>query len=69
MPREITGIRDCLSRLDERFPNKEQLSKTDIFKFFGISRNTLRKYYPELWKNRFTSKSELARLMVTKPMN
>ena len=63
MAREITGARDCLMRLNEVFPNKEQLSKKEIYTFFGVSRNTLKKYYPELWKSQYTLKTDLAKIM------
>lgn len=69
MPREITGARDCLNRLNEYFPNKEQLTKRDIHTFFGMSYNTLRKYYPELWVSRFTLKTDLAKIMAKKSIS
>ena len=63
MAREITGARDCLMVLNEHFPNKELLTKRDIYTFLGISRNTLFKYYPELWNSQYVLKTELAKLL------
>ncbi len=63
MAREITGARDAMQRLNEEFPEKEQLSKKDIYTFFGISRNTLKKHFPELWKSQYTQKTDLAKIM------
>lgn len=66
MAREITGVRDYLQRLNEEFPDKEQLSKKDIYTFFGMSRNTLKKHFPELWKSQYTPKTDLAKIMARK---
>ena len=66
MPREITGTRDCLAQINEHFPNKELLTKKDIFSYLGISRNTLFKYFPELWESEYTLKTDLAKLIAKK---
>lgn len=63
MAREVTGAREVLATLNEHFPDKELLTKKDIFSFLGISRNTLKKHYPELWKQPFTNKTDLAKLI------
>ena len=63
MAREITGARDYLAQINEKFPDKEQLSKRDIHTFLGISRNTLKKHYPELWHSAYTYKLDLAKLL------
>lgn len=63
MAREVTGAREQLAVLNERFPDKEMLTKKDIYIFLGISRNTLRKHYPELWDRPFTNKSDLAKIL------
>ncbi len=63
MAREITGAREHLARIEEEFPDKELLSKSDIHRFLGIARNTLKKYYPELWKSAYTSKTDLAKIL------
>lgn len=63
MAREVTGMRDVLSVLNEHFPDKELLTKKDIYSFLGISRNTLIKYYPELWKLPFVTKTDLAKIL------
>lgn len=63
MAREVTGAREQLAVLNERFPDKEMLTKKDIYIFLGISRNTLKKHYPELWDRPFTNKSDLAKIL------
>lgn len=64
--RELTGSRDCLAALDQRFPGTFALKKKEIAAFLGISYNTLRKYYPELWKTPMITKADLARLLAKK---
>lgn len=63
MAREITGTRDYLLQINEKYPDKELLSKTDVYRYLGISRNTLKKLYPELWESQYTSKLALAKLL------
>ncbi|MBQ8796158.1 MAG: hypothetical protein IJZ54_07015 [Clostridia bacterium] len=63
MAREVTGAREMLCSLNEHFPEKELLTKKDIYGFLGVSRNTLRKYFPELWKMPYTNKSDLAKIL------
>lgn len=61
--RELTNYREQLSKLDDAFPEKTLLTKTDIYIYLGISRNTLKKRFPQLWKSPYTSKVELARML------
>lgn len=63
MAREITGMRDYIESLNRSFPNKEILTKTDICKYLGICRNTLKKRFPQLWISSCNSKTELAKLL------
>lgn len=63
MAREVTGAREQLAVLNEKFPDKEMLTKKDIYGFLGISRNTLRKHFPELWEKPFTNKADLAKIL------
>lgn len=63
MAREVTGAREQLAVLNEHFPDKEMLTKKDIYLFLGISRNTLRKHFPELWDRPFTNKTDLAKIL------
>lgn len=63
MPREITGTRDQLVQLNETFPDKELFTKKDIYSYLKISRNTLRKRFPELWQSQYTTKTDLARTL------
>ena len=63
MPREITGTRDQLVQLNETFPDKEGFTKKDIYSYLQISRNTLRKRFPELWQSQYTSKVDLAKVL------
>ena len=45
MSREKEGFRDNLERIDAAFPDKELLTVTDIAKFEGSDRGTVRKRY------------------------
>lgn len=63
MAREVTGFREQLAVLNEKFPDKEMLTKRDIYTFLGIHRDTCKKHFPELWQHPYTSKTELAKLL------
>lgn len=63
MAREVTGAREMLVVLNEQFPEKVLLTKKDIYSFLGVSRNTLRKHYPELWEKPYTNKTDLAKIL------
>lgn len=69
MAREITGARDCLVRLDERFPNQEQLTKKDVCTYLDKSYNTVRKKFPELWETDVILKSDFAKLLARKTVS
>ena len=49
MAREKEGYRDCLERLDEKFPGKEILKYADLIVLFKLSQATIirnwRPYY------------------------
>ena len=55
--REKPDYRDTLQRLDERYPDREFLSRSDVAAFLGASRQTV--------YNRFGSKLP-ARVLLTK---
>lgn len=60
MAREKEGYRDCIALLNERFPEKDMLTISEVMEFCGICRNTAKK------KIRFgalgkITKSDLAR--------
>ena len=63
MAREVTGAREMLVVLNEHFPDKELLTKKDIYTFLGIHRDTCKKRYPELWKVPFVAKTDLAKIL------
>ena len=49
MAREKEGYRDCLERLDKKYPDKEVLKYADLMALFSLSRATIirswRPYY------------------------
>lgn len=45
MAREKEGFRENLMRIDQAFPDKELLTITDIARFEGSDRGTVRKRY------------------------
>ena len=45
MGREPANYRDILERLDEAYPGKEVLTKTETAAWLGISTKTLKKRY------------------------
>ena len=44
MPREKSGYRQNLEFLNERFPNKDALTITEVAMFLGRTTRTVRKY-------------------------
>lgn len=66
MPREKECFRDNLVRLDERFPDKELLTKSDVASFLGISSRTLTRRSEEYGftsRSNHVSKVKLARAL------
>ncbi len=63
MAREVTGFRDYLMVLNERFPDKELLNKKEICSFLGIHRDTVRKHFPQIYDRPFVTKTDLARIL------
>ena len=66
MPREKECFRDNLVRLDEKFPDKELLTKADVVEFLGISTATMTrrsKDYGFTSKSNYVSKVKLARAL------
>ena len=61
MAREKEAYRDNLERINERFPEKELLTKTDVATFLGVSTKFVSKYYQ--FKNNYISKATLARAL------
>ena len=43
MSREKVGYRDTIAQLNEMFPDKGMLTKTETAKFIGVSRTTIYK--------------------------
>ena len=41
MAREKEGYRDCLERLDQKYPGKEVLKYADLMALFSLSRATI----------------------------
>jgi hypothetical protein len=60
MPREKPSYRDNLERLNERFPNRELLNKSEVGDFLGIHRKTAAKWF-SFNVHGMTSKATLAR--------
>ena len=60
MPREKPSYRDNLERLNEVFPDKELLNKTEVGNFLGIHRKTAGKWF-SFNVNGLTTKATLAR--------
>lgn len=66
MPREKECFRDNLQRLDERFPDKELLTKADVVSFLGISSRTMARRASEYGfvpRSNHVSKVKLARAL------
>lgn len=47
MSREKAGYRDTLALLNERFPDRDLLSRSDVAAFMGVSTATVRRR----WQN------------------
>lgn len=62
MPREKKGYRDNLERLNERFPDKELLSRADIISFTGQSRKVVDRLFPPTL-SQYISKADFARMI------
>ncbi len=45
MPREKELYRDYLERLDEKFPNKDNLTQKDCADFLGLDKRTVKSRY------------------------
>ena len=69
MAYEITGTREWLVILNEKFPDKEFLSKRDACKAAGKCYNTLMKHFPELKTLKLIPKHDLAKLFARKSLN
>ena len=66
MPREKELFRDYIERLDEKFPDKELLTKGEVIDFLGISPSTMSrraKEYGFAPKSKHVSKVKLARAL------
>ena len=63
MPREKETFRDQLMRLDERFPDKELLSKTDVAAYTGLNRKTCATKFDFDKRTNRISKTVLARAL------
>lgn len=59
--REKVAYRDNLERLNEKFPDKELLTKKDVAGFLGVCTKFVSKTYP--FKNNYISKATLARAL------
>lgn len=59
--REKAAYRDNLERLNERFPNKELLTKKDVASFLGVCYRFVDKTYP--FNGNYISKATLARAL------
>ena len=64
MPRELPNYRDILERLDEAYPGKEVLTKTETAAWLGISTKTLKKRYN--LPPGFNSKVQVAKAVASK---
>lgn len=61
MPREKEGFRDNMALLNERFPDKDMLSKGDVARFMGISWETVTRRIRFNKTTKRISKADLAR--------
>ena len=59
MPREKELFRDNLQSLNERFPDKFLLDSTEVSKFTGLERHTIKKKFK--FDGRYITKTQLAR--------
>lgn len=65
MPREKESYRDNLERLNERYPDKELLTVTDVANFLGICRQRAKAMLPfkEIGGAPGVTKASLARFL------
>lgn len=63
MAREKDGYRENLEILNERFPDYDMLSITDVMQVTGYKRATVMKYLGEMFVHNRISKAHLARYM------
>ena len=66
MAREKEGFREQLERLDEKFPDKELLTKGEVIEFLGISPSTMTRRAKEFGfapRSKHVSKVKLARAL------
>ena len=66
MPREKECFRDYIMRLDEKFPDKELLTKGEVIDFLGISQSTMTRRAKEFGfapRSKHVSKVKLARAL------
>lgn len=62
--RERVDYRDLLQRLDERYPDRELLSRSDVAAFLGTSRQTVYNRYSDKFPARvLLSKTQVARTL------
>ena len=61
MSREKQGYRDTLAQLNEMFPNKGMLNKTEAAKFIGVTRETVTRKIQFNPATGRVSKADLAR--------
>ena len=61
IPREREGFRDNLARLQEAFPDKELLTVSDVARYVGADRSTVRRWYKFNATTHRISKVDLAR--------
>jgi len=65
--REKEDYRNNIEQLNLKFPDKDMLNVTDISKFTGFDRGTVReifgKEFIQLGKSKYISKAKLARII------
>lgn len=52
MAREKEGFRETLDRLDERFPGKEVIKRTELAEFLGVSKCTIFRRFQKEYNRR-----------------
>jgi len=58
---EKSGFQHYIKKLDERFPYKEMLTKSDVQRFTGIDPRSAAKLFP--FEGNYISKAKLAEAM------
>ena len=61
MSREREGFRDNLALLNERFPDRDMLTITDVAAWMGVSMQTVKRLVRFNEQTRRVSKADLAR--------